>query len=119
MAIAQAKNKTAASLDKIPNEVSKNEKLICVLHKQFNCCFSDNTVKNLWQKAIINPIPNGSDKDPFVPLNYRGISLLSCIGKVYAFILNHRLNDYLENNKLMVDEQNGFQKHRSCDDQQS
>ena len=116
MAIAKAKNKKAAGLDKIPNEVIKNEKLIRVLHKLFNCCFSNNAVPNLWQKAIINPIPKGSDKDPYVPLNYRGISLLSCIGKIYTSILNHRLNDYLENNKLIVEEQNGFRKHRSCDD---
>ena len=53
---------------------------------------------------------------PYVPLNYRGISLLSCIGKIYTSILNHRLNDYLENNKLIVEEQNRFRKHRSCDD---
>ena len=83
MAIAKAKNKKAAGLGNIPNEVIKNEKLIPVLHKLFNCYFSNNTVPNLWQKAIINPIPKGSGKDPYVPLNYRGISLLSSIGKIY------------------------------------
>ena len=102
MAIAKARNKKAASLDKIPNEIIKNEKLIHVLHKLCNCCFSNNTVPNLWQKTIINPIPKGSDQDPYVPLNYRGISLLSFIGKIYTSILNHRLNDYLQNNKHFV-----------------
>ena len=70
IAIAKAKNKKAAGLDKIPNEVIKNEKLICVSHKLFNCCFSNNTVPNVWQKAINTPIPKGSDKDPYLPLNY-------------------------------------------------
>ena len=39
MAIAKAKNKKTASLDKITNKVIKNEKLIHVLHKLFNSCF--------------------------------------------------------------------------------
>ncbi len=30
----------------------------------------------MWLKSVINPIPKGSNKDIFVPLNYRGISLL-------------------------------------------
>ena len=47
MAIAIATNKKTAGLDKTPNEEIKNEKLICVLHKLFNCCFSNNTVPNL------------------------------------------------------------------------
>ena len=51
MAIAKAKNKKAASLDKIPNEVIKNEKLIHILHKLFDCCFSNNAEGPWWQKG--------------------------------------------------------------------
>ena len=34
--------------------------------------------------------------------------------KIYADILNHRLTKWLETNKVLVDEKNGFRKKRSC-----
>ncbi len=37
----------------------------------------------VWLKAVINSIPKGANKDPLIPLNYRGIRLLSCVGKVF------------------------------------
>ena len=52
----------------------------------------------------------------YLPLNYRGISLLSCVGKIYSGILNNRLSFYLENLCLLSDEQNGFRKGRSSED---
>ena len=59
-------------------------------------------------------------KDPSsdrrVPLNYRGISLLPCISKLYTSFLNRRLIKYLEQSNLLADEQNGFRSDRSCED---
>ena len=49
-------------------------------------------------------------------MNYRGISLLSVVAKVFSSILNNRLTDYLENNDILVEEQNGFRKNRSYED---
>ena len=66
--------------------------------------------------TVINPIPKGSDKDPYVPLNYRGISLLCTMGKVFTAILNHRINNFCNQFDILVDEQNGFRKGRSCND---
>ncbi len=54
--------------------------------------------------------------DPHLPLQYRGISLLSTINKFYTYILNSRLTDTAERNKIFHDEQNGFQKNHSCAD---
>lgn len=56
------------------------------------------------------------NSDHRIPLNYRGISLLSVISNVYSAVLNNRLIAYLEDNELLVDEQNGFRKDRSCED---
>ena len=36
--------------------------------------------------------------------------------KVYSSILNSKLSAYLEENNILVDEQNGFRKSRSCED---
>ena len=54
--------------------------------------------------------------DPNLPLSYRGISLLSCIGKVYSSLLNNRLSNFLDMTGKMSDEQNGFRCKRSCED---
>ena len=70
---------------------------------------------NLWLKSIVKPIPKNLEKSPYVPLNYRGISLISCIAKIYSGILNSRVSAYLEDSKIL-EEQNGFRKDRSCED---
>ena len=68
------------------------------LHTLFSFCFAQSILPSVWHKAFITPIPKSADKDPFVPLNYRGISLLSCVFKVYTGILNFRITQYCENN---------------------
>ena len=73
-------------------------------------------IPDMWRLAIIKPIPKSGQNSKYEPLGYRGISLLSCIGKIYSAILNERLVSYLENLSIIADEQNGFRKNRSCDD---
>ena len=79
-------------------------------------CFEQGVVPFIWRQAVITPIPKGRDKDIFTPLNYRGISLLSTVSKVYSSILNSRLSEYLETCGVLCEEQNGFRKGRSCED---
>ena len=86
------------------------------LHALFNICLDNGLIPSIWRTAIITPIPKDSTKDPRIPLNYRGISLLSIVSKLYSSVLNNRLLPYLENNGLLVDEQNGFRSDRSCQD---
>ena len=64
-------------------------------------------------RSLIKPIPKGAGKDPYIPMNYRGIS---CVGKLYSAVLNDRLVEYLELFNLIADEQNGFRKDGSCED---
>ena len=47
--------------------------------------------------------------------NYRGISLLSIPGKVYARILDYKVRDITE--AKVLEEQGAFRKKRSCVDQ--
>ena len=60
------------------------------------------------------PILKDQASDRRVPMNYRGISLLSCISKLYSAFINNRLTSYLEENDLLADEQNGFRAN--CED---
>ena len=71
---------------------------------------------NLWLKSIVKPIPKNPEKSPYVPMNYHGISLISCIAKIYSSILNSRVSAYLGDSKILVEEQNAFRKGKSCED---
>jgi hypothetical protein len=44
------------------------------------------------------------------PNNYRGITINSCLSKVFNSILNNRLVEFLNVNSIMKDEQIGFLK---------
>ena len=114
--VFRAKNGKSVGPDKIPYEILKFPSVIDALYSLFNFCLDSGLIPSIWRKAIITPIPKDSTKDPRIPLNYRGISLLCAVRKLYSSVLNARLLPYLENNGLLVDEQNGFRSGRSCQD---
>ena len=99
----------------IPNEVTKNLNAKSLLHKFFNLCFSSGLSPSDWDYSNIKPIEK-KDKDPRDPLNNRCITIMCCISKIYSKILNTRLQKYVEDNKILVEEQNGFRASRSCID---
>lgn len=115
-AVKQLKFNKATGFDGIPNEVLKHNSIIYILFKLFQFCFNQQMVPLVWLKWLITPIPKGTRKDPCMPLNYRGVTLLSCISKTYTFILKKRITNYLETNNILVEEQSGFRKNRSCSD---
>ena len=89
-----AKNGKSTGYDKIPREVLKFPIIIDVLHAMFNLCFDTGLLPSIWRKAMITPIPKDASKDKRIPLNYRGISLLSVVSKLYSSVLNNRLLNY-------------------------
>jgi uncharacterized OsmC-like protein len=113
-AAEKLKNRKSTGADDIPNEVLKNNDIIHILLKLFQYCFENAMLPYIWTKSIIKPIPRGSQSDPYVPMHYRGISLLSCVSKLYTSILNKRIKDYCELVEIYVEEQNGFRTGRSC-----
>ncbi|VDI71747.1 Hypothetical predicted protein [Mytilus galloprovincialis] len=50
------KNEKAVGLDNILNEIIKNDKLLTVLDRLFNTCFTDGIVPDYWTKSIIHPL---------------------------------------------------------------
>ena len=105
--ISQLKDNKSVGIDLLPNEILKNSNILETLHKLLSICFEHSITPTIWQKSIISPIPKGDNKDPFLPLSYRGISLNSCQSKVYHSILNNRIMTYCYDFNLLVDEQNG------------
>ena len=104
-------------IDRLPYEVFKKDIYVRFLTHFFQMCFSNCVIPGMWRKSIISPIPKSSSSDIRVPLNYRGISLLSNIYKLFSGVLNNRLVSLLETFNLSADEQNGFRKGRACIDQ--
>ena len=113
-AVYRAKLRKTAGFDGIPSEVLRYDICVELLYKIISHCFKNGEVPSEWTTGIINSIPKSETKDARNPLRYRGISLLSLPYKIYADILNQRLTKWLVTNKLLVDEQNGFRKNRSC-----
>ena len=115
-AISHCKNNKAPGIDQIPNEAIKNPSITKLLHTLFVYCFNNSVVPKMWLRSLIKPIPKKFQKNPFLPQNYRGISLISCTAKIYSSLLNSRLTSFLEDNNTQVDEQNAFRCSRSCED---
>ena len=73
----------------------------------FNCILDNNLTVQDWTIGIITAIykNKGSRSDPE---NYRGISLLSCLSKLFTAILHNRLLKYTTENKILS------QAHLGC-----
>ena len=84
------------------------------LNKLFNEIFDSSNIPEEWCKSIITPIhKKGSFEDPN---NYRGISLLNCISKVFMSILTKRLTNWCNENCIIDQAQSGFRKDFSTID---
>ena len=99
----------ACGIDKIKNEFLKScpDDVLEVILKFFNTVLNSGIVPEEWCIAVILPLykNKGSKNDPD---NYRGISLLSCVGKLFTALLNKRMTDYLDFIGGIGDEQAGL-----------
>ena len=77
----------------------------------FNAALDQSCVPSDWRKGLIVPIFKEGDKE--VASNYRGITLLSIVGKLFATIVEKRLSKWCEDRKIFEQEQAGFRAGRS------
>ena len=115
-AIKRLKTGKAPGMDGITAEMLKygGEAVIDWMHLICNLAWKQGVVPGDWVKAIIVPLYKGKgSKDECG--SYRGISLLSIPGKVYARILTVRMMEITESR--VSEEQGGFRKGRGCVDQ--
>ena len=108
--IKMLKNKKAAGLDRIRNEMLKSgaHYLTTSLTKLFNFILSKGTYPDSWSTGLITPIFKSGNKSD--PSNYRGICVTSCLGKLFSVVLNNRLLTYLQDHNLIHPSQIGFLK---------
>ena len=80
--------------------------LIPILCKLFNNVLNTGIFPEIWVKSIIIPVFKKGDIND--PKNYRGISLVSHIGKFFTTLINKRLLEWSDQNNILTDAQFGF-----------
>jgi hypothetical protein len=88
--------------------------LVDELDKLFNECIKSNLFPNEWKCAIVTPLyKNKGDRSDLN--NYRGISVLAPIAKLFEKYIAAQIFSYFELNKLFFIGQHGFRKNFSCE----
>ena len=107
--IKKLKNGKACGIDHVRNEFLKfcPDQILSIFVKFFNIVLKTGIVPEVWCIGLILPLyKNKGDVND--PDNYRGITLLSCIGKLFTAIVNSRLTCYVDAVGALGDEQAGF-----------
>ena len=80
----------------------------------FNYVFQSGFFPHGWSDGLLVPLhKKGSFSDP---QNFRGITLLSVLGKLFTRVINNRLKDWAEKYSIYIGAQYGFRKGRSTTD---
>ena len=92
---------------------SQSHTLPCIV-KLFNIIFSSGIYPAKWKIGYIKPLYRGDY--PNSPDNYRGITVMPCLAKLFNSVLINRLQDFLDKNSTIDHCQIGFQpKARTVD----
>ena len=98
--------KKAARESDIPTKVIKQFPNLCIdfLHKNINSCLPDGTFPNDFKKAVIYPIHKKECKTG--KSNYRPISILPNLSKIYERLLYDQMYTYFD--RFFLKHQCGF-----------
>ena len=112
LAIKQAKNKAPGPsklrkihFENMPPNIIRN--IAHILNCSHACGYYPKKLKIA--NIVMIPKPNTRQTDA---KNYRPISLLNFMSKIYSRIINNKLKDFLEQNNCIRDTQFGFRKKR-------
>ena len=97
LCIKKLQNNKASGLDKIINEYFKNcpESVVVFIVKLFNLILNTGVIPTEWCNGVITAIYKGKGSQKSGN-NYRGITLLSCVGKLFTSVLNFRLTTFFK-----------------------
>ena len=112
--IATLKNKKSVGKDSVDVRVLKKAAQIVspYLKTAFNKCISEGVFPQSMKIAKVVPIFKAGEKN--LPSNYRPISILGNLSKVFEKVIHERLMNYLEKFSLLSENQYGFRKKKNC-----
>ena len=107
-------NSKACGLDSISVRMLKQTIpfISSILTDMFNRILVDGVFPKIWKTARVTPIFKGGDQNN--PSNYRPISVLPILSKLFEKHINIHLFSHLDNIKFLHKYQNGFRKGFSC-----
>ena len=114
--IKNLKNNKACGLDGILNEFLKysNVSVRHVILKLFNAILESGIFPSQWAIGEIVPVfKKGNINEPS---NYRPISLISSLGKLFTYCVNEKMNRFAEKYSIISENQFGFRKDKSTTD---
>ena len=116
-AIKNLKNNKSPGPDSVLNEhIKSTTNLLLPIYTQlFNAIFDTGIFPESWALGEILPIYKNKGNMK-LPENYRPITLLSCLGKLFTAVLNNRLSKYVEKYEIILQNQAGFRKGLSTID---
>ena len=107
--IANFKNGEAAGLDKIIPELIKalDEKTLDIFVLLLNKILDNGVFPEEWTLGVVILYKEGERSELN---NYRGITLLSTLGKILVGVLNNRLTEFVKQADILLENQCGFRK---------
>ena len=78
----------------------------------FDTCLQEGVFPDKWKMSNVCPIHKKESKN--LKENYRPVSLLPILGKIFEKVIFNSLYEYFVNNKLLTPCQSGFIKGDSC-----
>ena len=100
----------ACGMDNLLNEyfIEAGDILLSHLTDLFNILLDTGYFPDGWTEGIIIPLFKKGDENDVN--NFRGITLVSCVSKVFTAVLNNRINNWCEKYSKISDAQFGFRK---------
>jgi hypothetical protein len=111
--INSLKKKKACGVDEITNDMLKEcrQYIIKPIVHLINCSLEEGVFPDYLKISKIKPIHKGGDNNK--PENYRPVSLLPALSKIYEKVVFGRLEQHLQQNNILISEQHGFRKGKS------
>ena len=112
IAIKDLKNDKTNGIGEIINEYLKSNvsQMMPLYVKLFNVALDSGNIPTAWTIGVIRPIYKKRKNSPADPDNYKAITIVSNLGKLFTSLLNKRLNKYADNIELITKVKAGFRK---------
>ena len=110
------KSNKSPGVDGLPTTIFKlaNDPLMNLLVSLYNQVLKSGQYPSEWCMGLIKPIHKRGEKND--PNNYRGITLLNVMGKIFSAVIKERLHYWAELNGLLNESQFGFRPgHKTAD----